>query len=373
MDDKIKTIITKDEESGCLAAHVVEQKGTKDQWAVERTLDDIKMFGHTDIILKCDGEPALVEVQDEVIARRTAGTVPQNPPAYDPQANGSVERGVQEFMNQMRALMIGLEQRIQMKINTKWKILEWMVELAPTLINRCLVGHDGKTPYARLMGKNSDKEIVEIGEKVLAKISRGKNSKRKQALQTRWKEAIWVGVAKQSNEHIVVLLEGGQAIRCRTVKRRPLDSRWDGEAVSEIKATPRRPNPKEPNEKHIKIDTNIEVQKPEQLEVPKARKEEEVVRRNFRITKRILEKYGHTSGCPGCEADMEGRDKGGRGHTRGCRERIEKRMLDDPEEKEFIKGRDRRMVKSTGNSQEGTKADVPEDALAWRDAPMFGS
>ena len=72
--------------------------------------------------------------------------MPQNPPAYDPQANGAVERGVQEFMNQMRAMKIGLEQRIQMKIDTSWNIVEWMVELAPTLINRCLVGHDGKTP-----------------------------------------------------------------------------------------------------------------------------------------------------------------------------------------------------------------------------------
>ena len=118
-DDKVKTIIVKDEGSGCLAAHVVEQKGAKDQWAVERILDDIKMFGHTDIIMKCDGEPALIQVQDEIIEKRTAGSVPQNPPAYDPQANGAVERGAQEFMNQMRALKIGGEQRIQMKVNTK--------------------------------------------------------------------------------------------------------------------------------------------------------------------------------------------------------------------------------------------------------------
>ena len=59
-----------------------------------------------------------------------------------------------------------------MKIDTSWKIVEW-IELAPTLINRCLVGHDGKTPYARLMGKNSSKDIVEIGEKVLENSARG--------------------------------------------------------------------------------------------------------------------------------------------------------------------------------------------------------
>ena len=93
------------------------------------------MFGHTDIIMKGDGEPASVQVQREIVDKRSAGSVPQKPLACDPQANGAVERGVQEFMNQLRAMKIGLEQRIQMKIDTSWKIVEWMVELVPTLIN----------------------------------------------------------------------------------------------------------------------------------------------------------------------------------------------------------------------------------------------
>ena len=223
-EDKIKTIILKDEESGCMAAHVVEQK----------------RFGGS------MGSSALVQVQREIVDKRSAGSVHQNPPAYDPQANGAVERGVQESMDQLRAVKIGLEQCIQMKIDTSWKIVEWMVELAPTLINRCLVGHD-----ARLMGKNSSKDIVEIGEKGLAKISRGRQRQRKQALQTRWKEAVWVGIAKMSNEHIVILEDGGHAVRCRTSKRRPKDARWDGKTISGIVATPRKPNPSEPHKKEI--------------------------------------------------------------------------------------------------------------------------
>ena len=151
------------------------------------------MFGHTDVIMKGDGEPALVQVQREIVDKRSAGWVPQNPLAYDPQANGAEERGVQEFTNQLRAMKIGLEQRIQMKIDTNWKIVEWMIESAPTLINQCFVGHDGKTPYARLMEKHS-KDIFETGERVLAKLSRGRQSHRKQALQTRWKQAVWVGI-----------------------------------------------------------------------------------------------------------------------------------------------------------------------------------
>jgi hypothetical protein len=135
------------------------------------------MRGRTDIILKGDGEPALVQVQEAVVNKRSGNTVPRNPPAYDPQSNGAVERGVQEIMNQIRAMKIGLEQRLGAKIKTNWEIMEWIVELSAVLINRCLVGHDGKTAYARLMGKNSTKEMVEVGERVLAKISRGQQAR----------------------------------------------------------------------------------------------------------------------------------------------------------------------------------------------------
>ena len=176
--------------------------------------------------------------------------------------------------------------------------------------------------------------------------ARGKTSKRKQALQTRWKEAIWVGVAKQSNEHIVVLVEEGQAIRCRTIKRKPLEVRWDGEAIRKIKATPRKPNPKDAADRSFRDDVRQQVERPEPVSRPEVREEEEVNRRNFRITRRILEKYGCTAGYPGCEAHLEGRDRGGRDHTRKCRDRIERKMLEDPEDKEAIDKRDKRLQRT---------------------------
>ena len=52
-----------------------------------------------------------------------------------------------------------------------------------------------------------------------------------------------MGVAKKSNEHIVVREGGGPAIRCRSVKRRPVASRWSAEKVAEIEASQRRPCP----------------------------------------------------------------------------------------------------------------------------------
>ena len=138
-EDKIKRIIFMDEESGCMAAHVVEQKGSADQWAVQCILDDIRMFGHTDIIMKCEDEPALVQVQREIVDKGSAGSVHQNPPHMTHRLTARLS----EASRSSRTRCV-LEHRIQMKIDTSWQILEWMVELAPTLINRCLIGHDSK-------------------------------------------------------------------------------------------------------------------------------------------------------------------------------------------------------------------------------------
>ena len=65
---------------------------------------------------------------------------------------------------------------------------------------------------------------------------------------------------------------------------------------------------------------------------PIGRKEVEVTGRNFRITEMLLEKYGRTEGCPGCEARVLGDYKMTSGslrrHTDECRARLESQMKD---------------------------------------------
>ena len=341
--DKLTMIVLKDEATGCVAAHVCSQKGASDQWAVDRICDDLDLFGHTEIVLKSDGEPAIMQVQNAVKSNRNHPTICQNPPAYDPQANGSAERAVQEVMNQVRAMKIGLQSRIGAQITTEWKIMEWIVELSTVLLNRCLIGKDGKTAYARLMGKDSTKQIAEIGERVLAKIER-KPGDKKRSLRSKWEDAIWVGIAKKSNEHIVVLEDSGQAIRCRTMRRRPMGDRWKAQAIAEIRASPRMPNPKDPEDddvKPVREPAVREVSPDEVVGDAPARPPSEVRRRNFRITKQLLQKYGYTPGCKGCDAALGGRDA--RAHDEECRERIEAAMEEDPEDNRRIRQRDERI------------------------------
>ena len=61
-------------------------------------------------------------------------------------------------------------------------------------------------------------------------------------------EATWVGYCTKSNEHIVVLGDGGPAIKVRAAKPLPESKRWSSEAINKRIATPDFPNPKDPNQ-----------------------------------------------------------------------------------------------------------------------------
>ena len=87
-----------------------------------------------------------------------------------------------------------------------------------------------------------------MGGGELAKISLSTQSKRRQALTSRWVGAIWVGIAQRSFEHIAIVEGGGLAVRCKAVKRRPMSSRGEVQTIIQIPSTPRRPNPNDPED-----------------------------------------------------------------------------------------------------------------------------
>ena len=111
-------------------------KGLGDEKIVKKVTKSIDETGNTRMVLKGDGESALVQVQDAVKERRAHETVVRNPPAYDPQANGATERAVQEVKGQIRMLKLGLESRIKRTIKLDAKIVDWMVTHAGGIINR---------------------------------------------------------------------------------------------------------------------------------------------------------------------------------------------------------------------------------------------
>ena len=210
VNDKATAVVFKDDHTKMLFGHVCEVKGASDIWAMQKINEDLNRLGHKKFIVKGDGEPALVQVLERIKIMRDENIIVQNPPAYDPQANGVAEKAVQDYMGQVRAVKIGLESRLKEKVGSDWKAMEWITELAGELINRGQVGADGRTPYFRLYGRHSSKAVVEFGEQVMAKPLRGRRSQKKVSLKDRWVFATWVGVDTRTNEHVVVLGAGGQ-------------------------------------------------------------------------------------------------------------------------------------------------------------------
>ena len=110
-------------------------------------------------------------------------TITENPPAYDLQANGGAERGVQEVNGQLRATNVGQETIIGVEIADTMAILEWMIPQA---------GDDGCTAYYRVRHKNVRGKVCEFGEQVLAKPKRSNMQvKEREALEPRSRCAMW--------------------------------------------------------------------------------------------------------------------------------------------------------------------------------------
>ena len=105
-DVKEIAIVLRDKLTKWMASHVCECKGSADEWIVKEIVNDINGLGYIEVVLKSDGETALVQLLEETKKRRAHPTIIIHSPAYDPQSNGLAERAVQEFIQQLRALKI---------------------------------------------------------------------------------------------------------------------------------------------------------------------------------------------------------------------------------------------------------------------------
>ena len=381
-----KVIVGKDEKTKSVFCHRIIAKGLTDEWAIKKIIQDIRDLGRNQIILKTDGEPAIMAVQARIVALRESQTVPRNPPAYNPQSNGPCEKAVQDVTTQLRTMKLALENRVKVKILDELPIMQWALEHASFLINRFSVGKDGMTPYERTTGRRWRRPLLEFGESVMAKLSlqrrnKGHVRKLKRKLAPRAIPAVWVGQVGRTGEHIVIK-RNGDAVRCRTVKRSPAEERWDPEAIMLVKATPRYPAPsaKDPEKLKARLVDDEQAEKASEeaskddqearaaaepltsiLKPPEVREE---TRRNFRITGQLMEKYGRTPGCAGCEHIATGPGDH-RGHTDECRGRFREAMLADEDQRERVLRADERLGEATAPQIDAQDDDVVMRAVRF--------
>ena len=351
LENKVTTLIVKDDATGSVLAYDCLSKGTGDAWVLKQLARDLEDWGRQDIHVKTDGEPAMLALQKALAVVRVHKTLPINPPEYNPQSNGAAEKAVQDVVGQARCLMLGLEARLKENLDPGLPFVQWLVRHAAFLLTRYSVGHDGLTPWRRLTGRNQTGVVVELGERVFAKLSlkrpatKRKAKRGKKKLAARSVEGIWAGIYPRTGEHIVIRHDG-EAIRARTVHRVVEQERWNVNMIRDVKATPRQPNPN--IEEKDRIDAKLATEEPAarpdggaELGEPE-QADGHAAPRELRITDRLLDKFGYTPGCPGCIHKQLGLE-GHRGHSTACRQRVYDEMRKDEDELDRLAEVERRL------------------------------
>ena len=246
-------------------------------------------------------------------------TIVEESPVKSSGSNGGVERAVQELEGEIRAIFLGLQERLGRKLDARERIVAFIPEYGAYLMNRLAQGNDGKVPYQRVKGKRPTILGLEFGEKVLYKVKLGGKLEK---INPRWEYGIFVGVRKRSNELSVATPEG--ILQVRSVKRIPVEQRWGNDCVDWVKWAPwHRYREAEDADGDVPEGVPAEERKvgvERESEGTVIIRTRESAPRDFFIQKKDGEKHGFTRGCPGCASWFRG--LGRQPHTEACRARF---------------------------------------------------
>ena len=107
----------------------------------------------SELVLKSDGEPAMIALKQRVKQERPERIVLEESPVKESQANGAIENAIKQIQGQIRTMKDCLDSRLGMKLTGEETIFPWLVSHAAATINRHHVGQDGETAYRRWKGK----------------------------------------------------------------------------------------------------------------------------------------------------------------------------------------------------------------------------
>ena len=325
----VPVLVSVDRTTGCLAGHVVPQKGIGGGWIVQQHLRDLRKWGiRGKVLLRSDGEHAIVDLLDRVARLRGTDTLLERTPKSDSRSNGRAERAEQKLQKKVRVLKLATEINMGQKIPVDHPAFAWMVEHAADVVTKAEVGTDGLTAWERLKTRPHSGVMFEFGARVLYRVAHKPVGGE---MEPRWQEGVWIGKRFASDEHVIAM-ESGQVARTGTVRPHP-DGDFNLAMFNRIVGTPWSPSGRAEMvgaEREQPRAGDI----PRTVEPPPAATTEAsmpAVRRVL-ITRAYLEKFGYTLGCAKCRMLQEGDgNHPARGHNDNCRKRIEAALRSDPE------------------------------------------
>ena len=365
-DGESTNLQVKDSKSKMTWATTIPTKGP-DLFSVNFMLACLNETGYNRLILKSDGEPAIVALKREVKSK-AAGIeiILQEAPTGDHSANGAVEVAIRDEKRQSRALLSELEEHFG-KLEDTHPLLTWLSRHAAFCLSRFSIQDDGKTPYQRLTGRKWNRPMVTFGEKVYFRpldsyrVSKeGESERKKGDLASRVMSGHYVGTHGRNADVLVMTSQG--VIRGNTVHRKPESERWDRTELKELKGTPWALRPRSAED----VEHRLHITLPETTQrlTPSVR---DGGPRNLYVRKKDLEKedgtMDYTPGCRGCEAIMVGLPAVA--HNATCRYRLEQRLLQTEE------GR-KRLADVEKRKEEGTEKKKAKQVITGMPDPTEG-
>ena len=333
-----KCLVVRCHASKAVFGHVVPCKGLdEDGLVVTMILRDLEWLGHTRIIMKADGEPALQALVRRAIElakvelKDLAQVSKEDPAAYDSMSNGGTEIGVNLLKGLFRSIKLCLEQRINKEIPLNHPLVAWMMEHTSLLLNAMVRGPDGLTAWMRVRGRTFGQPMVGIGESVLYRYpTKGPRHNPHGNAGALGAEGTFLGYNRNSNTFIISD-ENGDMTTARSITRRPEKDRWNPEAMALIKAIPHETQARGNRERVRFNEGATDVQPTAEAAAPK-------MPREMRINKDDLEKYGYDADCAQCKHIIQyGKTRAGGRHSRERRTRLMKAMAENEQGKERIR------------------------------------
>ena len=319
-------LVIADERSGSRYARAVGIKGLGEagqmDWLIEDISINLKSWGHAggtggEVIVKSDGEPALLAVRNALMRYHGGVMIPECPAKGEKAENGLIEEAGKTVRDLVCTFISQIEYGIDDKLPLDACIVPWIVRWAAICYSRYVVGKDGRTAYERLRGRSCKAVVVvPMGEKVWYK-QLGDGGDRRHKAETQWFSGVWLGPATSSSETLIGTTKG--VVKASAIKRfASRAEQWDVNALLDMQGAPQRPDPTKPG---LSIPVRIRMEPEVSVEMPMLRPaREEVGPRKAYILTRHFEQHGYSEGCEGCgrlSAGMKGRP-----HSDACRKRM---------------------------------------------------
>ena len=136
-------------------AMAVPGKGNAAPWISKRAANWLDSLGSQMVTLKSDTEPGSLAQAQEIrrLRRESSITILEHPEEREKQSNHLAEGSEKIVKGLTRILKSSTESNLRTEIGPSHPLIPWISEHAAQLMNRYMVGADGRTPTERLRGR----------------------------------------------------------------------------------------------------------------------------------------------------------------------------------------------------------------------------